>query len=299
VLSSQKTEMQYIIVSVVFILIFLSFKAVWRKKKWVLPDTVFPTSWRNELIENIAFYNSLNSEEKKLFEYEVQEFLLNCKITPIQTEINLTDRLMVASSAVIPIFAFPDWKYYNLQEVLVYEGNFDDSFQTESTENHIMGMVGTGSMEGKMILSKTALRKGFSNASDKNNTAIHEFIHLIDKMDGATDGIPELLFDKQFVIPWLDLIYKEIDNIWENKSDINPYGGTSPTEFLAVAGEYFFEKAPLMQEKHPELYKMMEMMFRQKMNKRKLQLKKFDVGRNALCPCGSGEKFKNCCGKGE
>ncbi|MDR1335009.1 MAG: SEC-C domain-containing protein [Holosporaceae bacterium] len=23
----------------------------------------------------------------------------------------------------------------------------------------------------------------------------------------------------------------------------------------------------------------------------------FSVGRNAPCPCGSGERFKNCCGK--
>lgn len=290
--------MEYFIAIGIFLAIFiLAIRLVWRKRKWNTPDTEFPPIWRKELIENVAFYNSLNADEKKLFEYEVHEFLLNCKITGVSTDINLTDKILVASSAVIPIFAFPEWKYYNLQEVLVYEGNFDEGFQTEGSENHIMGMVGTGYMEGKMILSKTALEKGFSNASDKGNTAIHEFIHLIDKMDGATDGIPELLLDKQYIIPWLNIIHKEIDNIWENKSDINPYGGTCPTEFLAVAGEYFFEKANLMEEKHPELYKMMEMMFRQKMDKRKLQLKSADVGRNAPCPCGSGKKYKYCCGK--
>ncbi|MBN2728108.1 MAG: SEC-C domain-containing protein [Bacteroidales bacterium] len=39
------------------------------------------------------------------------------------------------------------------------------------------------------------------------------------------------------------------------------------------------------------------MMFRQKMDKRKLQLKSADVGRNAPCPCGSGKKYKRCCGR--
>jgi len=28
-----------------------------------------------------------------------------------------------------------------------------------------------------------------------------------------------------------------------------------------------------------------------------LNLKKEKIGRNALCPCGSGKKYKNCCGK--
>lgn len=292
--------MEYFIAIGIFVAIFIvAIRLVWRKRKWNTPNTEFPPLWRKELIENVAFYNSLNADEKKIFEYEVHEFLLNCKITGVSTDINLTDKILVASSAVIPIFAFPEWKYYNLQEVLIYTGNFDGSFQTESEQNNIMGMVGTGYMNGKMILSKTALRKGFSNAADKGNTAIHEFIHLIDKMDGATDGIPEILLDKQYIIPWLDLIHNEIQNIFDNKSDINPYGASSPTEFLAVAGEYFFEKASVMKEKHPELYKMMEMMFHQKMSKRKLQLKSTDVGRNSPCPCGSGKKYKYCCGKGE
>ena len=35
-----------------------------------------------------------------------------------------------------------------------------------------------------MVLSKKALYLGFINNTDKKNTAIHEFVHLIDKKDG-------------------------------------------------------------------------------------------------------------------
>ncbi|MFT5229474.1 MAG: Mlc titration factor MtfA (ptsG expression regulator), partial [Urechidicola sp.] len=63
-------------------------------------------------------------------------------------------------------------------------------------------MVGTGRFQKQMILSKAALRKGFFNITDKRNRAIHEFVHLMDKMDGETDGIPEGLLEKQFIIPW-------------------------------------------------------------------------------------------------
>ncbi|WP_317131330.1 zinc-dependent peptidase [Polaribacter glomeratus] len=46
-----------------------------------------------------------------------------------------------------------------------------------------------------------------------------------------------------------------------NKSDIRNYGVTSEIEFLAVAGEYFFERPKLIKKKHPELYRMLETCF--------------------------------------
>ena len=56
---------------------------------------------------------------------------------------------------------------------------FNENFDTKGSGRRILGMVGSGYMEGKMILSIPALRLGFANESDKKNTAIHEFIHLI------------------------------------------------------------------------------------------------------------------------
>ncbi len=49
-----------------------------------------------------------------------------------------------------------------------------------------------------------------------------------------------------------------MEAINNNKSDIRSYGGTSQTEFFAVASEYFFERPKLMKRKHPELYRMLE-----------------------------------------
>lgn len=48
--------------------------------------------------------------------------------------------------------------------------------------------------------------------------------------------------EKQYSIPWIDLINKKIDEIYEGESDINPYGGTNRAEFFSVASEYFFER---------------------------------------------------------
>src|SRR5690606_14485790 len=95
----------------------------------------------------------------------------------------------------------------------------------------------------------------------KGNTRIHEFVHLIDKMDGHTDGVPEILLKHQYALPWLNLIHKKMEAINDDKSDIRQYGGTSQAEFFAVAAEYFFERPDLLKRKHPQLYKMMEMCF--------------------------------------
>ncbi|MEP6713185.1 MAG: zinc-dependent peptidase, partial [Ferruginibacter sp.] len=157
-----------------------------------------------------------------------------------------------------------EWKYYNLREVLLYPGTFNkDEFLTSAEERNTLGMVGNGPMQRVMILSKPALYEGFVNDSGKQNTGIHEFVHLLDKEDGAVDGMPEALLQKQYAVPWLQLINKNITAILEASSDINVYGATNKAEFFAVAAEYFFERPDLFKEKHPELYQLMTQIFHQ------------------------------------
>lgn len=267
------------------------------KNNWMIPSTAFSKEWRIVLTNKVVFYNALSADEKSRFEFRMQEFLLNCRITGINVDVDVTDEVLVAASAVIPIFEFPEWKYTNLSEVLLYPGSFNEKFQTSGADTNILGMVGTGYMEGKMILSKPALHLGFVNEFDKKNTAIHEFVHLIDKMDGVVDGLPSILLERQYAIPWMDLINKKIEEIYEDKSDINPYGGTNKAEFFAVASEYFFERPKLFAGTHPELYKLMSEVFNQNMQVRNMKKTNQFLGRNSPCPCGSGVKFKKCCGK--
>lgn len=220
----------------------------------------FPLAWR-EILSEVEFYARLSASEKSRFEFTVQDFLANCTVTGVEIDVDDTDRVYIAASAIIPIFNFPDWTYSNISEVLLYPNSFDHRYNTEGGRRPILGMVGEGVLQGKMILSKQALRHGFDNSSDKHNTAIHEFVHLIDKSDGYTDGVPELLLEHKYVMPWLELIRENIEEIHEGKSDINPYAATNNQEFLAVVAEYFFSRPELLEDKHPELYGYMQMMF--------------------------------------
>ncbi|HEA30061.1 MAG TPA: zinc-dependent peptidase [Leeuwenhoekiella sp.] len=218
-----------------------------------------PIIWDDLLLQHVHFYKELNPERRKLFKKRMSIFLSETYIEGVDLDLEELDRVFVAASAVIPVFGFKEWHYTNLTGVLLYPDRFNKDFAFEKNEKGriITGMVGNGRLKKQMILSRKALRKGFSPENRGNNTAIHEFVHLIDKMDGQTDGVPERLMEHAYSIPWLKLIHKEMEKINTNTSDIRNYGGTNEAEFLAVASEYFFEKPEQMEKKHPELYKML------------------------------------------
>lgn len=289
--------MIYWIIIIPIALVFIPYSKLKNKKRWNLPKNTFPNQWKVILNKEILFYQNLSNPEKVIFDKKVHEFLLNTKIRGIKTSVSDVDRVVIAASAIIPVFGLTNWRYTNLFEVIVVPKAFDKSLDFDGKPGNILGMVGNGFMEGKMLISKKALHHGFDNDSDKRNTAVHEFVHLIDKMDGNVDGVPEILMTKDSADPWLALIESKIIAICNRKSDINPYGATNYQEFFAVSSEYFFERPKLMKKKHPELYDSLELMFNQEMDEHFEVQKKYDISRNNPCYCNSGKKYKKCCGR--
>ena len=228
-----------------------------KERKRVL-EQPFPISWKQFLNKKVSFYRHLSETEKNIFERKIKLFLYDVTITGVQTNITDEDRLLVASSAVIPVFYFDHWRYRNLKVVLIYPG------AVKTLKRHrkvIIGMVGKGKYAGKMFLSKPALHRGFEYELDGKNVGIHEFVHLIDMADGVADGIPKKILKHQYTIPWIRLIHKKIDQIDNNLSDIKEYGATNTVEFFSVASEYFFENPEKMQQNHPKLYNMLSKIF--------------------------------------
>ncbi|HOZ67733.1 MAG TPA: zinc-dependent peptidase [Chitinophagaceae bacterium] len=235
------------------------------KKQTTLPP--FPEHWRSLLDEQSVFYQELDTNGKTAFEKRIQAFLQQTRVTGVNTPVEELDKVLIGASAIIPIFSFPDWEYINLREVLLYPDSFNHDFEQEGADRSILGMVGEGALNGVMVLSQHELRQAFLNKTSKTNTAIHEFVHLVDKTDGTVDGIPEILMQRQYVLPWLQAMQKEIKKILADKSDINPYGATNEAEFFAVVAEYFFERPDLLERKNPELYQLLTSIFRQDSNR--------------------------------
>jgi hypothetical protein len=238
--------------------------AIWRYSQHQKEDEQpLPATYPQLLQAHVAYYRSLPDDKKSLFNERVRHFLNTVQIEGIGTSVDDVDKVLVASSAIIPIFGFSDW-YYPLTNVLIYEDRFNKDYETTGDERNILGMVGEGgALQSTMVLSKPALHEGFANETSKENTGIHEFVHLLDKIDGATDGSPDYLLEKGHIKPWLQLIHRSIHDIKSNRSDINPYGITNEAEFFAVVSEYFFKRPDLLHEKHPELFARLEEIFRQ------------------------------------
>lgn len=254
----------FVIVLVSLAAFFLIGKVLFTKQRPVAVEEQPLSEEEKALLEDyVPFYNELDAAGKVEFENRMQHFLATTRITGVNVNVETLDRVLVAASAIIPIFGFKDWEYINLNEVLLYPDAFNETFDQAGADRSTLGVVGTGPYQNIMILSQHELRQGFINKTGKTNTAIHEFVHLVDKTDGEVDGVPEALLSKKYVMPWLDLVHKNIERIQRNKSDINPYGATNKAEFLAVVAEYFFERPDLLQDKHPELYELLAKMFRQ------------------------------------
>lgn len=247
-------------------LLALIFVLITLPKKKPAQGKPIPVAYRLILAEHVPFYQALSVDRQKEFEERVQHFLNKVRITGVNTTVEDPDRVFVAASAIIPIFNFPGWEYIHLNEVLLYPGSFNNEFVQQGEGRNISGMVGNGPLHRSMILSQPDLREGFLNTTGKHNTGIHEFVHLVDKTDGSTDGLPEFILNRHYLKPWLQLMHREIQNIRKNNSDIDPYGATNEAEFFAVVSEYFFERPHLLREKHPELYEMLMRIFGQQPN---------------------------------
>src|SRR5215203_3654700 len=221
----------------------------------------WPDNYQDLLNDYVQFYANLDEEGKMKFENKFQKFLSAVEITGANAEVEDIDRVLVGAAAVIPVYFIPDWEYVNLREILLYPGNFNTDFDQEGNNRMISGMVGSGALQNVLIISKWDLRQGFINSKTNRNTGIHEFVHLIDKMDGTLDGVPELLLPRKFVAQWQQLIQLTMDQIRQGESDIDAYGATSPVECFSVISEYFFEQPEVFRSAHPALNEMLEQIF--------------------------------------
>ncbi|MBC8355950.1 MAG: zinc-dependent peptidase [Planctomycetes bacterium] len=271
------------------------------KRRMTVIKAPFPEEWEHGLQTHVDFFLALDETQRQRFRNLIKVFLDEVPITGVRTDVDELCRVLVAASAVIPIFGFDDWEYSRLGEILIYPGAFDDDYRTDDeADPNTLGMVGVNHLSGVMILSKPSLIAGFANSKDKRNVGIHEFAHLVDKADGAVDGLPAGI-PRDVVHPWIEWVGGELKRPVNGNDHIDDYAFTNEAEYFAVLTEYFFEAPEVLARRDPETYKMMEAMYRQNTRallSRSLLRRPKRVGRNAPCPCGSGKKYKRCCRSG-
>ena len=86
---------------------------------------------------------------------------------------------------------------------------------------------------------------------------------LANRARGVVPDVPVIPFQLFLGDP---AIAKLVKAILDGASDINPYGSTNEAEFLSVVSEYFFQQPHLLEKQHPELYVLLEKIFRQELS---------------------------------
>lgn len=220
----------------------------------------FPESWRKVLDDKLAYYRTLNDADKARFERETQFFLAEKKIHGSGVEVEESLRVLIAASAVIPAFRFPDWQYDTVGTIFVYPGPFDESYTQRRPQGRsvMSGLVGNERMYNAMILSKPDVLRDHNGRLTGRNVAVHEFAHLIDKGDGVIDGIPAMYLTKAQVAAWKTARREALRKIKTNESFIDRYAAHNSAEFFAVTSEYFFTFPALLRHEHPEVYDLLK-----------------------------------------
>ena len=228
-----------------------------RARRQALVALPFPESWRTFLLESYDHYERLPLDWRARFENDVRIFLLEKRITGVETVVTDELRLLVAASAVTLSVGWPDYEWDQLTEVLLYPQEFDRDWSFEGHE-----LAGQAHPWGTVILSVPSLFESFEDPDDAYHVGIHEFAHLLDVDQTHFDGIPVGL-DAEKTREWLAIMEKEMERLRKGKSVLDRYGEEDPVEFLGVAVEAFFEAPLALRKRHREMYALLASYFRQ------------------------------------
>jgi len=124
----------------------------------------------------------------------------------------------------------------------------------------LMGAVFLLAMKLSQAQVSFGIRAG-ANYNKWQGESMQVIQDLVDKTDGSTDGIPEFILGREYILPWVQLMHRELERLRTSASDIDAYGATNEAEFFAVVSEYFFERPELLKAKHPELYALLSRIF--------------------------------------
>jgi len=220
-----------------------------------------------------AHYRCLPPDVREEFNRQVQVFLTEKQVTPVETRLTGEARLLVAASAITLTAGWPGYTWNQLREVLVYPDHFDRDYQfasTRSAEGDFSSgldpdpvFTGQAHAWGVVVLSHPALKESFAGTGlPASHVGFHEFAHLLDLSRSSFDGVPSYLPDDG-VRRWTVLMEQERERLERGDSVLDPYGLSNPAELFAVAVEAFFQDPVAVAARHRDLYAFLASYFNQ------------------------------------
>lgn len=201
--------------------------------------------------------------------------------------------------------------FYNFVGDLVDSHNLPEGYLTEDDRKEILEFVNTQLLRNPILLEEIA-------SLDNDDCIQYIYDKLATEYEEKLKDVPEEIsseFEKAIALRVIDMHWMEHINtlsILREGIHLRGYAQENPLRAYTTEGFALFESLLSLVDKETTMY-LMKAEIRQNIerkqvekgstndNKEKLKKqapKKVEkIGRNQLCPCGSGKKYKQCCGK--
>jgi Mlc titration factor MtfA (ptsG expression regulator) len=240
-----------------------------RRRKKIVNEPV-PLAWPKILATNLWYWRALSESQRQRLLALIAIFIREKQIVVHgPASLHETVRLVVAGAACVMLLGFNDWYCFDrVSSVVVFPR--PKTFQVSGSpsdvifgEQEVAGLYSRGS---PIVLSWNEVLRDCRHAASDNNVVIHEFAHHVDDLDGALAGDPPFP-TSGLRRQWTEVVGLEFERLNEQVARdeptvIDPYGMDDKVEFFAVACEAFFCDPWSVSEFHPELFRLLEILFR-------------------------------------
>ena len=187
--------------------------------------------------------------------------------------LRLTDAMVVAiaAQACLPVLHLGLARYDDFVGIVVHADQVVAQRETADADGVVHAwtevLAGEAMQGGPVMLSWPDVRAAGRTAGQAYNVVIHEFAHVLDLANGASDGVPLLppeLPLKQWRSTLTEAFGLFVGRVQaQQTTTLDPYGAEGEDEFFAVASEAFFVNPEGLQAEHPALYAMLVRFYRQ------------------------------------
>lgn len=222
----------------------------WRRRR--LRARPLPDGWAELLDRNAPFVARMSAADRARLLDDVKVLVAE-KHFIAAGGMTITDevKVTIAAAAARLTVRLDVGLYDDLTEIVVYP----DAYRHPDADD--TAVLGEAHHWGTVVLSWRAVLDGLRNPGDGLDTAIHEFAHVLDRVDGAFDGAPSLRAHEHYR-PWATAMSRHYAKLRRRdrrtRSVLRDYGATNEAEFFAVATEAFFERRERLKERAPDLH---------------------------------------------
>lgn len=232
----------------------------------------FPGEWLSVVEKNIPYYGFLPEADRRELLGHIQVFLAEkqfegCAGMEITDEVRVT---IAAHACVLLLHRKTDY-YPLLHSILVYPRMYaarTTRYHGRFIEEEGMDVrSGESWYQGSVVLSWEDVIYETEDMNEGENVVLHEFAHQLDDESGDGDGAP-ILEDSSEYGEWSRVLGEEYRALVKARDGnrptfLDPYGAENPSEFFAVATEFFFELPLDFRHFHPRLYDRLRRYYRQ------------------------------------